>query len=425
MAISTTDSKRQYNGNGATTSFSFPYYFFADTDLVVIKTNTSTLVDTTQTLTTHYTISGSPTGGPYLSGANVVMVTAPTSQERLTITRVLTYTQAVDYLAADPFPAETHERALDRLTMLTQQLKEELSRVIKFPASTLLSDLTFPAAVANKLIGWNAAATALENKDFVASTLVLPAFTGKAGYIVIVNSAENSFDYGIALTTKGDLLTRTSSAYARLGVGTNNYVLAAASGETTGLIWATVLSLIGMTAKGDLVTRSASANAVLGVGSNGQVLTANSAATNGIEWSTPTAAPVAATQAEMETASSTAVFVTPGRIKYAPGYQQVGINFDGTGTPSIRYSWGVSSLVDNGTGLYRINFSESYSTNTKVVPNITGMRNTGGGSAFGQLEGSATYTDSVDVAWIDIAFKDEAGSNVDVIAGMVTVSGDL
>jgi hypothetical protein len=41
------------------------------------------------------------------------------------------------------------------------------------------------------------------------------------------------------LTTKGDLLGRTSSAASRLGVGSNNQVLTADSAEATGLKWAT------------------------------------------------------------------------------------------------------------------------------------------------------------------------------------------
>jgi hypothetical protein len=40
------------------------------------------------------------------------------------------------------------------------------------------------------------------------------------------------------LTTKGDLLTRDSSALARLGVGTDGFVLTADSVETLGIKWA-------------------------------------------------------------------------------------------------------------------------------------------------------------------------------------------
>jgi len=44
---------------------------------------------------------------------------------------------------------------------------------------------------------------------------------------------------GDVLITKGDILSRTSSALARLAVGDNGQVLTCASGEITGLEWAT------------------------------------------------------------------------------------------------------------------------------------------------------------------------------------------
>ena len=44
---------------------------------------------------------------------------------------------------------------------------------------------------------------------------------------------------GDVLNSKGDLLSRTSSDLARLAVGSNGDVLTAASGEDTGLEWAT------------------------------------------------------------------------------------------------------------------------------------------------------------------------------------------
>ena len=46
-------------------------------------------------------------------------------------------------------------------------------------------------------------------------------------------------DVTSTLTTKGDLLGRTSAAAARLGVGSNGTVLTADSAEATGLKWAT------------------------------------------------------------------------------------------------------------------------------------------------------------------------------------------
>lgn len=45
------------------------------------------------------------------------------------------------------------------------------------------------------------------------------------------------------LTTKGDLISRTSSAVARLGVGTNGQVLTADSAQSTGLKWSTPTTL--------------------------------------------------------------------------------------------------------------------------------------------------------------------------------------
>ena len=91
---------------------------------------------------------------------------------------------------------------------------------------------------------------------------------------------------GDVLTTKGDILSRTSSALARLGVGANGTVLTAASGETTGLIWATPNALT--TTKGDLSGFS-SVPARVPIGSNLAVLTADSTAALGLAWTAPAA----------------------------------------------------------------------------------------------------------------------------------------
>lgn len=46
------------------------------------------------------------------------------------IVRDVPATQAIDYLANDAFPAETHEKGLDKLTVLAQQLATKLARAL-------------------------------------------------------------------------------------------------------------------------------------------------------------------------------------------------------------------------------------------------------------------------------------------------------
>jgi hypothetical protein len=48
---------------------------------------------------------------------------------------------------------------------------------------------------------------------------------------------------------------------------------------------------------------------------------------------------------------------TPAEI--ASGRAKAWVNFDGTGTPAIRASYNVSSITDNGTGDYTVNFTNA------------------------------------------------------------------
>ena len=60
-----------------------------------------------------------------------VFVTAPASGETVVLRRNTAKTQATDYVANDPFPAETHESALDKLTIIGQDLQEQVDRSLK------------------------------------------------------------------------------------------------------------------------------------------------------------------------------------------------------------------------------------------------------------------------------------------------------
>jgi len=142
MTISTTASRISYNGNGATTAFSFPYRFLTNADLTVIKVAADG-TETTLVLNTNYTVTGADDD----AGGTVTVSVAPLSGQRLVIFREIDITQEVDYITGDAFPAETHERALDRLTMIAQQHQDAIDRSAKLPetstedADALIADI--------------------------------------------------------------------------------------------------------------------------------------------------------------------------------------------------------------------------------------------------------------------------------------------
>ena len=124
MTVSTTATRVTYTGDGSTTAFSAPFKFLASSDLVVILRVTATSADTPQALTTHYAVSGAGSSG----GGTVTMHTPPTSAQTLIIYNDPALTQGVDYVSGDAFPAETHERALDRLTIQQQRTRDMADR---------------------------------------------------------------------------------------------------------------------------------------------------------------------------------------------------------------------------------------------------------------------------------------------------------
>ena len=122
MTISSSISTVSYSGNGSTTVFAYTFKVFENSDLQVILKDISTSAEETQTITTDYTVSGAGDD----SGGNVTFVTAPASGKTVIIKRVLPFTQNTDYVENDAFPAKAHEDALDKLTMISQQIERDL-----------------------------------------------------------------------------------------------------------------------------------------------------------------------------------------------------------------------------------------------------------------------------------------------------------
>lgn len=114
MTVSSTTTQISYHGDGSTVAFSVPFPFIEDSHIIATLVLVS---DGSSAVTSAYTLTGA--GNP--SGGTLTMDTAPSALYDLYIRREVPITQETDYITDDPFPAQSHEDALDKLTMIAQQ----------------------------------------------------------------------------------------------------------------------------------------------------------------------------------------------------------------------------------------------------------------------------------------------------------------
>lgn len=153
MTISTTESRIEYLGNGATKIFAIPFRFLENSHVVVTLVSAGG-AQIPQSQGADYTLTGADED----TGGFLTMVVAPPVSSSLIVLRVVPATQETDYISGDPFPAESHERALDKLTMLVQQGEEVSDRALKFPVgdlSTQIGELPAAALRTNRMLAFD------------------------------------------------------------------------------------------------------------------------------------------------------------------------------------------------------------------------------------------------------------------------------
>lgn len=123
MTVNTATSTASYTGNGTTQVFPVPFYFLVDTDIKVSKKLAATGETTVLTLNSDYTLSGA---GNNLGGT-LTMLVAPANFDQVYVERNVSAVQQTAYPENNKFPSASHEKALDRLTMLCQQFLAKLS----------------------------------------------------------------------------------------------------------------------------------------------------------------------------------------------------------------------------------------------------------------------------------------------------------
>lgn len=133
MTVSTDTNKTepQVMGGSLTYDFSFRVLLKDPTEGAAEQAIKAAISDGTNetvlTYGTDYTVSLNPDG----LGGTITLADAKTSDYTLTIYREYSPTQGSDYENFNSFPAETLEENLDKLTMITQQLQEQINRSVR------------------------------------------------------------------------------------------------------------------------------------------------------------------------------------------------------------------------------------------------------------------------------------------------------
>ncbi len=235
MTVSSTSNRKTFTGDGVTAAFgTSPVVFFDEGDLTIYTVVTATGVATQKTITTHYTVSGGAG-----STGTVTMLTAPAVGETLVIVRELDLVQEVDFVNNEATDAEVAEDALDKLTMMAQQLSARLDRSFVLPDSDVSGASTeVPTPSASKLIGWDSAGTALTNyaAASIADTIVPTAFMETLLDDANAAAARATLDaQQDVFTTRGDLVRAGASGVAeRVALGANNKIL---KSDGTDVVW--------------------------------------------------------------------------------------------------------------------------------------------------------------------------------------------
>ena len=204
MTVTSTTTKNQYTGNGSLTTYAYGFKIFATSDLSVY------VADVLQTLTTHYTV----TNVGVESGGNVVFGTAPATGSNVTIIRSIPYTQATDYTAYDPFPAETHETALDKGVIQSLQLLEKSDRTVRMKPSFAGTEVLVDTPVAGRALKWNAGADGLENSTSdIDAVVAATATSATASATSATASASSATASASSATASASSATAAAASY--------------------------------------------------------------------------------------------------------------------------------------------------------------------------------------------------------------------
>lgn len=202
MTITTTSSSITYTGDGSNTVWNYSFLIPADSDAVITITTIAT--SETQVLDPSvYTITGinNPVGGSVtypLSGSPL------STAFRISIQRILPLTQEIDLVNQDGFYPEVVENEFDYLTMLVQQLQDEISRVFIVPVGADLNIEQLLIDISNGAANATAAAASAASASSSAASATTSKNSATASAVSAAASAASAASIAASLVVGAD-----------------------------------------------------------------------------------------------------------------------------------------------------------------------------------------------------------------------------
>lgn len=211
-----------YTGTGSTDTYVYTFTLFSADDLVVEEVTIATGAKQTLTrdaVTDGYEVevdvNGNFTGNIILSDGNLP------ATHKIVVYPSYTFDQQTDYKQYGPLPAEDHEAVADKLTLICQQLQEQIDRCLKVsiesgsdPTSDdLMDDIndSVTAAAASEAAAAASETAAAASETAAAASAAAAAASAASNNLPSLSSGDVEKLVQVNATYDGyDLLTKTT-----------------------------------------------------------------------------------------------------------------------------------------------------------------------------------------------------------------------
>lgn len=360
MTVASTTAKAgPYDGDDSTVGFTFAFKVQSATDIKVVKTVTTAgvQIDTTLTVTTHYTVALN-TDQDSSPGGEITMVTAPATGDQITILRSVTATQGASLPNQGGFYPKVIENALDKQAMLIQQAYEILDRCLQVSVADSTTDLQdlltslldAVAAAASSQSSASASASTATTQAGIATTkagltaldaLATAADRVQTGLDVIATAADRvqtGLDIISSASSASTATTQAGIATTKAGLTALDAIATAADRVQTGLDRVATAADVVLT-HADVVSAAASAASAAAI-ANAFIGTSTTSWTPAVESKAFT------TQAGELYTAGIYVTVVSAAAPTAYGWGQV-TNYSGTAlTVDVQLAGGSGSHTD-------------------------------------------------------------------------------